>query len=83
MYVGLKEMLPVASRYAPLAGVCRVGAEGAVAHCAYNVTEAVNGYVAPLAYAVPEPSAAVFQPANVWPEYVNELDVNAVAVAAV
>src|SRR4051794_20444786 len=31
-------------------------------HCAYSVASAVKSYVAPSAYAVPLPSASVFQP---------------------
>ena len=36
-------------------------------HCAYNVAADDVEYDAPTAYAVPVPSAVVFQPANVYP----------------
>lgn len=59
-----------------------VGAGGTAVHCANNVALAVNGNDAPLAYAVPEPFAAVFHPANVNPARVNAFAVNAVAIDA-
>jgi hypothetical protein len=40
------------------------------AHCAYNVF-AVHAVYAPGANAVPEPSAAVFHPKNVYPDLVG------------
>ena len=46
-------------------------------HCAYNVLDEVNAYVAPSAYGSPVPSATVFQPLNVKPARVKELAVNA------
>ena len=39
--------------------------ESAAVHWAYSVVDAVNEYVAPLAYAVPDPFALVFQPEKV------------------
>ena len=48
-------------------------------HCAYNVAFAVNGYEAEFAYGVPEPFAAVFHPAKVYPARVNAFAVRFVA----
>ena len=39
----------------------------AVLHCAYNVISPLTVSVAPTAYCVPEPSAAVFQPLKMKP----------------
>src|SRR5438874_1845688 len=56
-----------------------VGAvESTGVHCAYKVTSAANEYVAPSAYAVPEPVAAVFQPVKSYPVRVKVFVVNAV-----
>ena len=56
---------------------------GLAVHCAYNVAFVVNGYDEEFAYAVPEPFAAVFHPANVKPVRVNAFAVKLVADDAV
>ena len=52
-------------------------------HWAKSVVFAVKGKLAPLAYDVPLPLAAVFQPENVYPVLVNALVVKMVAELAV
>jgi hypothetical protein len=42
------------------------------------VIDALNKYVASLAYGVPEPLAAVFQPEKLYPAFVKPFDVRAV-----
>ena len=44
-------------------------------HCAYNVRFA-HDTDAPVAWFVPEPLAAVFQPANAYPDLVGAVDDN-------
>jgi hypothetical protein len=61
-----------------------VTVNGRQPHVAYSVVDAVNGYDALSAYAVPFPFADVFHPLNVYPERViaPALSVRAVAFDA-
>ena len=49
--------------------------EPSLYHCAYSTVVAHDSNP-PGAYAVPEPSAAVFQPKNVYPDLVGAVDDN-------